>query len=363
MTEYKIAVLPGDGIGPEVMVAALAVLDEIAVTAGLTLDISQHAVGGLSIDENGTPLTDATLDACYDSDAVLLGAIGGPKWDNLPQDKKPERGLLRLREALCLYTNLRPAKVYDAMVNASSLKPEYVADTDLIVVRELTGGIYFGEPRGFDQDRGWNTLVYTRHEVERIARAAFELAGTRNGRVTSVDKANVLDSSQFWRDVVNETHKDYPKIELSHMYVDNAAMQLIREPKQFDVIVTQNMFGDILSDAAAMITGSLGMLPSASLGDQYALYEPVHGTAPDIAGQNIANPIAMIASVGMLVHSTFKLPQLAQTLSNAIDQTLASGYRTADIAEAGGAVVSTTQMCDQVLATFKTLASQQTELA
>ncbi len=347
--KYKLAILPGDGIGPEVMEAALDVMDVMTRAAKLTLELSRHPIGGASIDQHGTPITDDTLQACYDADAVLLGAIGGPQWDNQPHDRKPERALLRLREALGLYTNLRPARVYDAMLDASSLKREYVQGTDLVVVRELTGGIYFGEPRGYDSERGWNTLVYTRPEVERIARSAFELAATRRGQVTSVDKANVLESSQFWREVVCEVHKDYQQVELDHMYVDNAAMQLVRQPAQFDVILTQNMFGDILSDAAAMVTGSLGMLPSASLGAGYAMYEPVHGTAPDIAGQNIANPIAMIASVGMLFHSTFKLPAMAQALDQAIDQTLAAGQRTTDIAEPGTKPLSTTDMRDRII--------------
>jgi 3-isopropylmalate dehydrogenase len=356
---YKVTLLPGDGIGPEVMDAAVAVMEWLAETYQVTLETATRLVGGSSIDKNGMPLTDETLQACYDTDVVLLGAIGGPKWEGLPHDQKPERALLGLREALGLYTNLRPAKVYPAMVEASTLKPEWVTGTDLVVVRELTGGIYFGDPRGYDDERGWNTLVYTRPEVERIARAAFELALNRRNRVTSVDKANVLESSQFWRDVVHEVHKDYPQITLDDMYVDNAAMQLIRQPTRFDVILTQNMFGDILSDAASMVTGSLGMLPSASLGDNYALYEPVHGSAPDIAGQNTANPLAMIASVGMMFGTAFNLPEGERVLDKAIDATLAAGYRTPDIATPEMNPISTTEMRDRILESLQELTERK----
>ncbi|UCH11646.1 MAG: 3-isopropylmalate dehydrogenase [Fidelibacterota bacterium] len=356
---YKVALLPGDGIGPEVTDAAVAIMEYLAEASQVTLEITSHPVGGSSIDAYGKPLTDETLQACYDAQAVLLGAIGGPKWEGLPHDQKPERALLGLREALGLYTNLRPAKVYPAMVAASTLKPECVSGTDLMVVRELTGGIYFGDPRGYDEERGWNTLVYTRPEVERIARAAFEQALKRRRHVTSVDKANVLESSQFWRDVVHEVHRDYPQVTLEDMYVDNAAMQLIRQPTRFDVILTQNMFGDILSDAASMVTGSLGMLPSASLGDQYALYEPVHGSAPDIAGQNVANPLAMMASVGMMFSTTFQLPEAERTLTEAIDATLAAGHRTADIAAPGTTPISTTEMRDRIMETLQEIMERQ----
>jgi len=334
------------------MDAAVTVMEHIGEKVGVNFQPTTKIVGGASIDAFGAPITDDTLQACYDADAVLLGAVGGPKWDGLPHDRKPEQALLKLREVLGLFTNLRPARVYDALVDASTLKPEVVAGTDLLVVRELTGGIYFGSPRGSDRDKGWNTLVYTRPEVERIARVAFEQAARRRGQVTSIHKANVLESSQFWREVVHEVHQDYPRIILADMYVDNAAMQLVRDPGQFDVIVTQNMFGDILSDAAAMITGSLGMLPSASLGSRHALYEPVHGSAPDIAGQGKANPLAMIASVGMMFSTSLSLPRVAQLLDQAIDRTLTAGYRTADIATAGDTVISTDQMRDRVRAAF-----------
>ncbi len=348
----KATVLPGDGIGQEVMDAAVAVMEHIGKRAGVEFHRTTKPVGGASIDAFGVPITDDTLQACYDGDVVLLGAVGGPEWDSQPHDRKPEQALLKLREALGLFTNLRPARVYNALVDASTLKPEVVAGTDLLVVRELTGGIYFGTPRGYDGDKAWNTLVYTRPEVERIARVAFEQATRRKGCVTSVHKANILESSQLWREVVHEVHRDYPQVTLADMYVDNAAMQLVRDPGQFDVIVTQNMFGDILSDAAAMVTGSLGMLPSASLGDKHALYEPVHGSAPDIAGQGQANPLAMIASVGMMFATSLDLPQVAQTLDRAINATLAAGYRTADIATAGDTVVGTSQMRDRVMEAY-----------
>lgn len=350
--KVQVTILPGDGIGPEVMDAAVAVMEHMAGRFQVDFQLTTRLVGGVSIDACGTPITAETLQACLDADVVLLGAIGAPKWDNLPHDQKPERALLKLREALGLFTNLRPVKVYDSLVGASTLKPEVVTGVDLLVVRELTGGIYFGEPRGYDQDRGWNTLVYTRPEVERIARVAFDLAAKRRGYVTNVHKANILESSQFWREVVQEVHQEYPSVTLADMYVDNAAMQLVRDPGQFDVIVTQNMFGDILSDAAAMITGSLGMLPSASLGTGHALYESVHGSAPDIAGQNKANPLAMIASVGMMFATSLNLPQAAELLDRAIDKTLANGYRTADIATPDSTMVTTDQMRDRVIEAF-----------
>lgn len=350
--KYQVAVLPGDGIGPEVMEGALDILDAMAGVAGVTVETSLWEAGGASIDRHGTPLTDETLAACENADAVLLGSIGGPKWNHLPPDQKPEKALLRLRQALGLYTNLRPAKVYSALAGASSLKEQIVSGTDLVVVRELTGGIYYGEPRGIDDDHGWNTLVYHRHEVERIARVAFELARTRRCKLVSVHKANVLESSHFWAGVVREVHGGYPDVELSDMYIDNAAMQMVRDPGQFDVIVTQNMFGDILSDIAAMITGSMGMLPSASLGDGHALYEPVHGSAPDIAGQGKANPLAMIASVGMMFTNTFRLPDAEGQLNAAIEEVLEAGYRTADLALEGENIVSTAEMASLVKKTF-----------
>ena len=286
---YKIVSIPGDGIGPEVVAGAVSVLEQLSKKHCFEIEIEEHPFGGASYDLHGEMLTQATLEACKNCDAVVLGAVGGPKWEKLPHEHKPEAALLKIRKELELFANLRPAKVYDALLGASSLKADVVRGTDFLVFRELTGGIYFGHPRGFDENKGWNTMVYERYEVERIARLAFEAARKRDKKVISIDKANVLEVSQFWRNVVHEVHKDFPDIVLSDMYVDNAAMQIVRNPKQFDVIVTSNLFGDILSDIAGMITGSLGMLPSASIGKKHALYEPIHGSAPDIAGQNKAN--------------------------------------------------------------------------
>ncbi|NTV98793.1 MAG: 3-isopropylmalate dehydrogenase [Chlorobiaceae bacterium] len=346
---YKIVSIPGDGIGPEVVAGALEVLGIIATRHGLEFSVEEHPFGGASYDLHGEMLTEATLEACKNCDAVLLGAVGGPKWENLPHDKKPEAALLKIRKELELFANLRPAKVYDALLDASSLKADVVGGTDFLVFRELTGGIYFGQPRGFDENRGWNTMVYERYEVERIARLAFEAARKRTGRVMSIDKANVLEVSQFWRNVVHEVHKEYQDVELGDMYVDNAAMQIVRNPKQFDVIVTGNLFGDILSDIAGMITGSLGMLPSASIGNKHALYEPIHGSAPDIAGRNIANPIATIASVAMMFEHSFRMPGIAAEIYGAIEKTLASGLRTADIAKPGEKSISTMEMTNAIV--------------
>ena len=350
MKSFKIAVLGGDGIGPEVMDAALKVLDKIGEMESVDFQYEYAQVGGCAIDETGSPLSEATLELCRRSDSVLLGAVGGPKWENLPQDKKPEQALLGLREGLGLYSNLRPANVFPALAGASSLREEIVSGVDVMVVRELTGGIYFGSPKGADADKGWNTMVYERHEVERIAHVAFDLAQKRNGKLTSVDKANVLDVSQFWRDIVIEVHKQYPDVELDHMYVDNACMQMVRDPKQFDVIVTGNMFGDILSDVAAMVTGSLGMLPSASLGSEYALYEPVHGSAPDIAGQNKANPLAMILSVAMMLNYTLEMPRAGRVLMEGVSELLEEGYRTTELHQAGDKLVSTSEMSELLIA-------------
>jgi 3-isopropylmalate dehydrogenase len=349
MQTYKITVLPGDGIGPEVMDAALKVLDAVGEMESVTFEYESAQVGGCAIDETGAPLSQETLEMCQRSDAVLLGAVGGPKWESLPQDQKPEQALLKLRSGLGLYSNLRPAVVFPALANASSLRKEIVSGVDVMVVRELTGGIYFGTPNGADHSKGWNTMVYERHEVERIARVAFELARKRSGRVTSVDKANVLDVSQFWRDIVIEIHQDYPDVALDHMYVDNAAMQLVRDPKQFDVVVTGNMFGDILSDIAAMVTGSLGMLPSASMGEKYALYEPVHGSAPDIAGQNKANPLAMILSVAMMLSYTLDMGKAGAAVQAAVAEVLEAGYRTGELYQEGDKLVGTDEMSDLVI--------------
>ncbi|HPI73446.1 MAG TPA: 3-isopropylmalate dehydrogenase [bacterium] len=341
---YTIAVLPGDGIGPEVMAEALKVLQAVALKNRFQVQLNQADVGGVAIEKFNTPLPASTLQTCRQADAVLLAAIGHPRYDSLPSDKRPEKGLLGLRAELGLYANLRPAKIYPSLIGASTLKEEVVRDIDLLIVRELTGGLYFGEPRGLQQEMGFNTMVYRRHEVERIAQTAFEAAARRGKKVTSVDKANVLEVSQFWRKIVLQVAARYPDIALDHYYVDNCAMQLVRNPRQFDVILTENLFGDILSDEASMLTGSLGMLPSASLGTGSAMYEPVHGSAPDIAGKNIANPIAMIASVAMMLRYSFDRSQEAEGVETAISRVLEAGYRTRDIAAEGDRVVSTSEM-------------------
>ena len=350
---FKLVTIPGDGIGSEVVASAVQVINALEEKHGLEIAIEEHLFGGASYDVHGEMLTEETLEACKNCDAVLLGAVGGPKWENLPHEKKPEAALLRIRKELGLFANFRPAKVYDALVNASSLKPDILSGTDFMVIRELTGGIYFGQPRGYDENRGWNTMVYEKYEVERIARLAFETAMKRKKQLVSIDKANVLECSQFWRNIAHEVHKEFPEVELSDMYVDNAAMQVVRDPKQFDVIVTKNLFGDILSDISGMITGSLGMLPSASIGSKHALYEPIHGSAPDIAGQNKANPIATIASVAMMFEHSFSMQHIADDIYKAIEKTLESGMRTADIANPGDSVASTTEITDAITASLE----------
>ena len=352
--QKKVLLMPGDGIGQEVVAAATEVMQAAAQQSGCNLEISEALVGGAAIDATGEPLPSATLAAAEQVDAVLLGGVGGPKWDDLPTHLRPEKGLLGLRQGLGLFANLRPALLSAPLAAASSLKAELVADLDILIIRELTGGIYFGEPRGVeirDNERvGFNTLVYSEHEIERIARVGFELAAKRNGKLCSVDKANVLEVSQLWREKVTALAPEYPSVELSHMYVDNAAMQLVRVPKQFDVIVTGNMFGDILSDVAAMLTGSLGMLPSASLAASgTGLYEPVHGTAPDIAGQDLANPLATILSVGMMFRYSLDLPEAADRIDNAVAKVLEQGHRTADIAADGADAVGCQAMGKLVL--------------
>ena len=355
MASKQIFVLPGDGIGVEVMAPAVQVMQAAATAVGCDLSISEGLVGGVAIDAAGSPLPAETLSQAKAADAVLLGGVGGPKWDDLPMESRPEKGLLGLRQALGLFANLRPALLFAPLADSSSLKPELVADLDILIIRELTGGIYFGEPRGVEQrdnERvGFNTLVYAEHEIERIAKVGFELAQKRSGRLCSVDKANVLEVSQLWREKVSSMQGDYADVELSHMYVDNDGMQLVRAPKQFDVIVTGNMFGDILSDVAAMLTGSLGMLPSASLAASgVGMYEPVHGTAPDIAGQDKANPLATILSVAMMFRYSLDQPQAADAIERAVGQVLADGYRTQDIqGSAEDTLVGTQQMGDLVL--------------
>jgi 3-isopropylmalate dehydrogenase len=352
----EILILAGDGIGPEVVPVAVEVLKTAARAHDLELSFDSALVGGIAIDEAGSPLPEETLVKARSARAVLLGAVGGPKWDDLPTSARPERGLLGLRSELELFANLRPALLFPPLAAASSLKPDLVAGLDILIVRELTGGIYFGEPRGIEvvdnERRGFNTYVYTEHEIDRIARVAFELARKRAGRLCSVDKANVLEVTQLWREVVSQTARDYPDVTLSHMYVDNAGMQLVRAPKQFDVLVTGNMFGDILSDVAAMLTGSLGMLPSASLGaDGSGLFEPVHGSAPDIAGQDKANPLATVLSAAMMCRYSLDAPAAADAIEQAVDRVLAVGYRTADIASGadGELLVGTVEMGQRVL--------------
>ncbi len=331
-----VAVLPGDGIGQEVTEEAVLVLERAAAREGRALRIERAPVGGTAYDLTGHPLPPETLALAERADAVLLGAVGGPKWEGLDFSVRPERAILGLRKALGLYANLRPARVYAALADASTLRREVVEGVDLIVVRELVGGIYFGEPRGIERlpdgtERGVNTEVYTTPEIERILKVGFELARQRRRRLCSVDKANVLESSELWRNVATRMGRDYPDVALTHMYVDNAAMQLVRDPRQFDVIVTSNLFGDILSDEASMLTGSLGMLPSASLGGRVALYEPIHGSAPDIAGQDKANPIATILSAAMLARHSFGWEGVAAAIEAAVQRALDAGYRTADI--------------------------------
>lgn len=347
---YKIAVIKGDGIGPEIVDQAVAVLEAVSEKCGISFTFSEALMGGCAIDEYGVPLPESTLEICKESDSVLLGAVGGPKWEGLPGERTPEAGLLGIRAGLGLYANLRPAVIYEALREASPLKPGIVGGKiDILVVRELTGGIYFGErgrnEKGTPKEWAYDTERYSVPEIERIARIAFEAASKRRGIVTSVDKANVLESSRLWREVVTRISKDYPGITLNHMYVDNAAMQLVRNPGQFDVIVTTNMFGDILSDEASMITGSIGMLPSASLGSgKPGLYEPIHGSAPDIAGQNKANPIATILSAAMMLRYSLGENAAADLIENAVIKVLDKGYRTPDIASSGGTVTGTKEM-------------------
>ncbi|HEC85250.1 MAG TPA: 3-isopropylmalate dehydrogenase [Thioploca sp.] len=351
-----IAILPGDGIGPEIIAEAVKVLETLQKSVNLDVHLQQALVGGAAIDATGHPLPTDTLELAKKADAILLGAVGGPKWESLDIAIRPEKGLLGLRSELKLFANLRPALLFPELANASTLKPEVVEGLDILIVRELTGGIYFGQPRGFrtldnGQRQGFNTLVYTESEIERIARVAFESAEKRQQRLCSVDKANVLEATEFWREIVTQISKDYPNVQLTHLYVDNAAMQLVRAPKQFDVIVTTNMFGDILSDLASQLTGSIGMLPSASLdANNKGMYEPIHGSAPDIAGQNLANPLATILSVAMMLRYSLDLPKLATVVENAVSQVLRDGLRTKDIQEEGQKAVTTREMGDAVAA-------------
>jgi 3-isopropylmalate dehydrogenase len=364
----KILSLPGDGIGQEVMAQVGRVVEWFNKKKIARFDVKEGLVGGASFDKHGTPLTDETMKLAQESDAVLFGAVGGPQWDNLPFAQKPERGLLRLRKEMDLFANLRPALVFDPLIGASTLKPEVIEGLDILIIRELTGGTYFGEPRGITTladgtRRGVNTQVYTTPEIIRVGRVAFELARKRNNKVCSVEKANVMESGVLWREEMQKLHDtEYKDVELSHMYADNCAMQLVRAPKQFDVIVTDNLFGDLLSDCAAMLTGSLGMLPSASLGApdssgrRKALYEPVHGSAPDIAGKNAANPLACMLSFAMMLRYSFDMDEEAKVVEQAIGNTLAAGIRTGDIMQPGMKRVSTSEMGDAVLAELAKLA-------
>ena len=355
---YTLQILAGDGIGPEIMAEAKKVIGWINGNSDITIETHDGLVGGVSYDEYGVPLSDETLEAGRKSDAILMGAVGGPKWDGVEYNKRPEAGLLRLRKELDLFANLRPALVFDALIDASTLKPEIVKGLDILIVRELTGGIYFGEPRGIDdlgngQRRGYNTQVYTTAEIERVARVAFDLARKRNNKVHSCEKANVMESGKLWREDVTALHSaEFSDVTLEHMYADNCAMQLLRNPSQFDVIVTDNLFGDILSDEAAMLTGSLGMLPSASLGKAgtTGLYEPVHGSAPDIAGQGKANPLATILSLAMCLRYSFDQNALADKIETAVQQVLNSGTRTPDIMAENCTEVSTQGMGDALIA-------------
>ena len=351
----KIAVLPGDGIGPEITDQACRVLRALA-DDGLKLTLEHAPVGGAGFDASGDPLPEATLKLAEASDAILFGSVGGPQYDTLPRPQRPEQALLRLRKHFDLFANLRPAVVYPELAGASTLRPEVVAGLDLLILRELTSDIYFGQPRGVrvneaGEREGFDTMRYTESEIRRIAHTAFQAARKRSRKVCSVDKANVLETTQFWRDVVTEVHREYADVELTHMYVDNAAMQLVRNPRQFDVMVTGNMFGDILSDEASMLTGSIGMLPSASLNAKnFGMYEPIHGSAPDIAGKGIANPLATILSAAMMLRYSLNQEAAAQRIEQAVRKVLAQGHRTADIAQAGEKVMGTAAMGDAVLA-------------
>jgi len=355
----NILILPGDGIGPEIVGEAVKVLDVLREEFGLAAELEWGLLGGCAVDDTGTPLPDATLDLARRSDAVLLGAVGGPRWDGIERALRPERGLLGIRSALALFGNLRPAILYPQLAGASALRPEVVAGLDIMIVRELTGGIYFGAPRGIreiegGERQGYNTMVYSESEIERVGRLAFDIAGKRGGQLCSVDKANVLEVSELWREGMNRLAESHPGVELSHMYVDNAAMQLVRAPKQFDVLVTGNLFGDILSDCAAMLTGSIGMLPSASLDEQAkGMYEPVHGSAPDIAGRDLANPLATILSLAMMLRYSLNERALAERVQAAVGTVLDQGLRTPDIHTEGTRRVGASEMGDAVVAALR----------
>lgn len=345
MKDIDLLLLSGDGVGQEIMESAISLLEKIQSSFKINFNLIEDLIGGASIDAHGLPISDETLNRASQVDSILFGAVGGPKWDSLPPNEKPEKGLLELRSSLGLFANLRPAISFDSSLEASSLKPDIIKDLDMLIVRELTGGIYFGKPREKKSSSAFNTMIYERHEVERIARVAFDSASLRNKKVCSVDKSNVLEVSEFWREVVIDVSKDYPDIELSHMLVDNAAMQLVKNPKQFDVILSSNLFGDILSDISAMLTGSIGMLPSASLDNKNkGLYEPVHGSAPDIAGQGIVNPIAMMLSVGMMFRYSLNQLEISEKIKSAVSNTLNDGYATKDISNKNSKICSTKEL-------------------
>lgn len=352
MNNYKVAIIKGDGIGPEIVAEAIKVLDAVSSNEDFELSYEEYLMGGSAYDVTGNPLPSETIKGCQKSDAVLFGAIGGEKWDGLERHLRPESGLLKLRKELGLFANLRPVTVFDELVNVSTIKSEVLKGVDLLVVRELTGGIYFGEPREKGEDRAYNTMVYTKEEIKRIAVVAFDSAMKRRKQVCSIDKANVLEVSQLWREIVEEVAKEYPEVTLTHMYVDNAAMQLIKDPRQFDVMLTGNIFGDILSDEASMISGSIGLLPSASIGGKVGLFEPIHGSAPDIAGQGISNPIATIMSVAMMLRFAFGEEKAANRVEKAIEKALEDGYRTKDLSGFGAKEVCSTSEIGSIIADY-----------
>ena len=354
MKKYNICVIKGDGIGPEIVDEAIKVLDTVSSKFEFELNYEHVLLGGEAIDVLGSPIPNETLEAALNSDAVLLGAIGGPKWDNLERNLRPESGLLKLRKDLGAFANLRPAMVFDELVDASTIKPDVLKGVDMLVVRELTGGLYFGQPRKKEENSAYNTMVYSKEEIERIAEVAFEAALKRSKKVTLVDKANVLETSQLWREVVADVAKKYEDVRLDYMYVDNAAMQLIKDPKQFDVLLTENLFGDILSDEASMICGSIGLLPSASIGGKVGIFEPIHGSAPDIAKQGIANPIATILSAAMMLKYAFGEHQAAKAIEEAVKKALKDGYRTKDIANYGAKEVCTTGDMGSIISNYIT---------
>ncbi len=352
MKNYNISLIKGDGIGPEIVDEAIKVLDAVAAVEDFSLNYNEYLMGGAAIDVLGVPLPDETLEASANSDAILFGAVGGEKWLDLPRSQRPEMALLKIRKKLGLYANFCPIRVYDSLMGASNLKEEVISGVDLLLVRELIGGLYFGEPKEYGEEKAYNTMLYTKQEIQRVAVKAFEIAMKRKKQLCSVDKANILEVSQFWRDTVEEVSKDFPEVSLTHMYVDSAAKELIANPKQFDVILNSNMFGDILSSEASMISGSVGLLPSASIGEKVSFYEPIHGSNPDIAGQGIANPIATILSASMMLRYSLDEPQAADKIEDAVDRVLKDGYRTKDVSSYGAKEVCTTSEMGSLIASY-----------